>query len=452
MVPGSKDFWFLPLGGTGEIGMNFNLYGHDGAWLAVDCGITFVGQDAPPDEPHIQMADPGFIVQNRDLLTGLVITHAHEDHVGAVAYLWLLLRCPIYTTEFTGRVLQRKLGEAGLAGIVPVHIVPWQGRQTIGPFHVEWVALTHSIPEPAALIIDTPAARVFHTADWKLDPDPVVGEPYRSADYERVGELGIDAMVGDSTNAPLLGHSVSEGELAAGLMRAVSEANGRVVVSCFASNLARLVTLARVARDCGRQVSLFGRSLRQMVATARQQGLWPGDVILVPESHVGYLPRQATLVIATGSQGEERAALSRLARDRHPCLSLESGDRVVFSSRVIPGNEALVDKLVAALRARDVAIVQDGDYADPIHASGHPAQDELRRMYEWIRPAIAIPTHGEAIHMQAHATVAADAGVPRQMTGVNGDLFMVAPVPGIRRYAVATGRLGWDGEQLVSDW
>ncbi len=432
--------------------MNFNLYGHDGAWLAVDCGITFAGPDAPPGEPHIQMADPAFIVQNRDLLAGLVITHGHEDHVGAVAYLWLLLRCPVYTTAFTAGILQRKLGEAGLAGIVPVHIVPWRGRQVIGPFDIEWVALTHSIPEPSALVIHTPAARVFHTADWKLDPEPVVGAGYQSAEYKRVGDLGIDAIVGDSTNAREAGHSVSEGALLPGLTRAVNEAEGRVVVSCFASNLARLITIGRIARDCGRQVTLFGRSLRQMVAIARHEGLWPDDIVVVPEQHVGYLPRESTLIIATGSQGEARAALSRLASERHPALSLEAGDRVVFSSRVIPGNEPLVEKLMTKIRERDVTVIQDGDYPDPIHASGHPAQDELRLMYQWIRPAIAIPTHGEVTHMQAHAALAADSGVARQLTGLNGDLFMIAPVPGIRRGAVETGRLGWDGETLISHW
>lgn len=452
MVPGSEDFWFLPLGGTGEIGMNFNLYGHDGAWLAVDCGVTFAGPNAPAGEPHIQMADPEYIVQNRDLLAGLIITHAHEDHIGAVPYLWLLLRCPIYTTAFTASVLQRKLAEADLAGMVPVHVVPWQGQKQIGPFNVDWIALTHSIPEPSALVIHTPVARVFHTADWKLDPEPVVGNGYRPDDYQRIGDLGIDAMVGDSTNAPVAGHSVSEGALVQGLGKAVEAASERVVVSCFASNLARLVTLGRIARDCGRQVTVLGRSLRQMVAIARREGLWPDDVILVPEQHVGYLPRASAMIIATGSQGEPRAALSRLANGRHPALSLEAGDRVVFSSRVIPGNEALVQTLTGKLRALGVAVVQDGDDSLPIHASGHPAQDELRLMYQWIRPGIAIPTHGENDHMQAHASLAAQAGVPKQLTGFNGDLFMIAPVPGIRRGAVATGRLGWDGSTLVSNW
>ncbi len=440
MTPGDADLWFLPLGGCGEIGMNMNLYGHAGEWLMIDCGVTFAREGEPG--PHVQMADPAFIAARRDRLAGLVVTHAHEDHVGAVADLWPLLRCPVYTTRFTAAVLRRKLAEQGLEGTVPVVEVARGDRVGVGVFDLEWVGLTHSIPEPNAIVIRTAAGNVFHTADWKLDPAPVLGDPYDPAAYRALAAVGIDAMVCDSTNALVSGHSRSEAELEAGLEQCVRAAPGRVVVGCFGSNVARLQTLARIAERSGRRMGLIGRSLRNMVACARAAGIWSESRHLIDARILGYLPREEVLAVATGSQGEPRAALDRLAGDSHPDVSLEAGDTVIFSSRVIPGNERAVQALVRRLERLQVTIVADGDLPLPIHASGHPASEELEQMYGWVQPRIAIPVHGEAAHLAANADIARRCGVRQRLVGSNGDLFLIAPVPGIRRGAVATGRIG----------
>jgi ribonuclease J len=344
MTPGPDDLWFLPLGGCGEIGMNMNLYGHDGRWLMVDCGITF----ARPGEraPHIQMADPAFIAQRREALAALVVTHAHEDHVGAVGHLWRMLQCPVYTTRFTAQILNRKLAEAGLLEAVPVRIVDSGARRRFGGFEVEWVDLTHSTPESQALVIRTAAGTVFHTGDWKLDTDPVVGTAYSEGRYRALGRESVLAMVCDSTNALVEGRSETEGELYAGLRQLVEGASGRVVVGCFGSNVARLHTLARIARDTGRYAGLLGRSLRNYHQAAVAAGIWDRDFDFIDPADLGYLPRGEVLAIATGSQGEPRAALDRLAAGTQFDLELEPGDSVILSSRMIPGNEPAVMGLV----------------------------------------------------------------------------------------------------------
>lgn len=448
MTPDSQDFWFLPLGGCGEIGMNLNLYGHDDAWLMVDCGVTFADPGNLTD-PHVQMPDPAFIAERAEQLAGIVITHAHEDHVGALPYLWRRFRAPVYTTAFTAEILKRKLMEFNLAGKVPVHVVQPGERRQIGPFNVEWLSITHSIPEPQALMIRTPVGSAFHTADWKLDPAPVIGPAFDAEPYKKLALEEPDAMICDSTNALVDGHSTSEAELYEGLKQIVENAEGRVVISCFASNVARLKTLMKIAEDSGRQVGLLGRSLRNMVSAARASGYWSGMPKFIDSFDLGYFPRQNFLAIATGSQGEPRAALHRLARDNHPELTLEAGDTVVFSSRVIPGNEQPVENLIKLLQQRDIKVIAAEDSAAPIHASGHPARDELAQMYQWVQPKLAIPVHGEPEHMTANAHIARDVGVKQQLTGLNGDLFYLAPVKGIRRKAVATGRLGWDRDALI---
>jgi ribonuclease J len=447
MTPGPDDLWFLPLGGCGEIGMNMNLYGHDGRWLMVDCGITF----ARPGEraPHIQMPDPAFIAERRDSLTALIITHAHEDHVGAVAHLWPALQCPVYTTRFTAEILYRKLAEARLLGTVPVHVVEPGERLQFDGFRVEWVDLTHSTPESQGLVIRTAAGTVFHTGDWKLDADPVVGPVYPEQRYRALGGESVLAMVCDSTNAMVEGRSETEGELYEGLRQLVEDAPGRVVVACFGSNVARLQTLARVARDTGRYASLVGRSLRNYFGAAVAAGVWDRRFDFIDAADLGYLPRQEVLAIATGSQGEPRAALDRLAAGTQYDMELEPGDTVVLSSRVIPGNEVAVGALIQRLRGAGVTVITDEASNLPIHASGHPARDELADMYRWVKPRIAIPVHGEAAHMQANAELAGSLGVPRQMTGANGDLFMLAPVPGVRRAAARVGRLGLEDRKVI---
>jgi len=447
MNPSNKDLWFLPLGGCGEIGMNMNLYGHDGAWLMVDCGITF----ARPGEsgPHVQMADPDFISQRRDRLTALLITHAHEDHVGAVAHLWRQLQCPVYCTAFTAAILRRKLMETGLVDDVPIHIIRSPFRHQLGVFDVEWLDLTHSTPESQALMIRTPAGNVFHTGDWKLDPDPVVGPDFAKQTVQSLGDESIAAMVCDSTNALEPGRSISEGALYAGLKEQVADAPGRVIVGCFGSNIARLATIAKVAGETGRYAALIGRSLHNYHAAARAADLWHVNLDFIESNHLGYLPPEEVLAIATGSQGEPRAALDRLAADSHPDLSLEPGDTLLMSARVIPGNEGAVAALTRRLEHRGVTVIKDEELNAPIHASGHPAQEELADMYRWVKPAVAIPVHGEPQHMQANAELSQVQGVPTQMTGLNGDLFMLAPERGIRRGAVRIGRLGLDQNKLI---
>lgn len=457
MIPESSDLWFLPLGGTGEIGMNLNLYGHDGAWLMVDCGVTFprpgrVAADGTVHhrgEPPVQMADPAFIADRRDRLAGLIITHAHEDHVGAVPYLWPLLQCPVYTSRFTAEILRRKLAEFDLLHRVPIIEVETGRCKQIGPFSVQWLALTHSIPDPNALMIRTSLGNIFHSGDWKLDDQPLVGHGYSAKTFTGLADEGVQAMVCDSTNATVPGHSISEAALHAGLLQAVRSAEGRVVVTCFGSNIARLHTLSSIAKETGRYMGLLGRSLINMSGAARAAGLWGSADQLINPSHLGYLPRNEVLAVATGSQGEPRTALRRLAAGNHPDFELEAGDTVIFSARAIPGNEEAIEALIANLNGLGVRVITAEDADLPIHASGHPAQEELALMYQWVRPAIAIPVHGEAEHMEAHADIARAQGVPRAMVGRNGDLFMIRPVPGIRRQIAQTGRLGWEKEVLV---
>ena len=456
MTPDESDFWFLPLGGTGEIGMNMNLYGHNGQWLMVDCGITFAkpteeekALGLPASAPPIQMADPEFISARRESLVGLVITHAHEDHVGAVPHLWEQLLCPIYTTRFTAEILDRKLKEAGLAKRVIVHVIDPTLRYDIGVFNLQWVTLTHSIPEAYALIIRTPAAKVFHTADWKLDSNPVIGEPYSEEEYREIGDEGIDAMVCDSTNANVKGHSTSEATLALGLKQLIEKAPGRVVIGCFGSNLARLKTIYDIAEQCDRHVSLLGRSMINMADAAKKSGIWPEQRNIVDSAYLAYMPKKAIIAVATGSQGEPRTALYRISHDNFHDLTLEHGDTVIFSSRAIPGNEQDIKALIERLEALGVTVITQENTELAIHASGHPAMEELEKMYRWIRPDMAIPVHGEPLHLRANGKIANATGVPRHQVGKNGDVYYIAPYRGIRRNAVKTGRLGLKNRKLA---
>jgi len=444
-IPGAQHLWFVPLGGCGEIGMNMNLYGHNGQWLMVDCGIAF--ERATPAEGKaiahtIAIApDVRFIEHHQKRLVALVITHAHEDHLGAVARLWPKLRCPIYTTAFTAEILRRKLQEAGLLSEVIIHVLESDGSVSVGVFHLEWVLMTHSIPEPQGIVISTPAGKVFHTADWKLDANPVVGNPFNKARLQQLADEHIDAMVCDSTNATSPGRSISEGALYPGLFEAVAHAPGRVIATCFGSNIARMQTLATIATETGRYTGLLGRSLETMASAAKATGYWPATLTLSEPSHLAYLAPHEVLIIATGSQGDHGTALARLAQHRHPDIELEAGDTVIFSARTIPGNEQDVESLVSTLKSIGVKVIQAEDSPLPIHATGHPCHDELVDMYQWIKPALAIPVHGEARHMKANAQVALANGVDETMLGTNGDLFQIAPeVKKIQGFA-PTGRI-----------
>jgi len=443
MTPDARDFWFLPLGGCGEIGMNMNLYGHDEQWLMVDCGVTFRDADGSNRSGYdIQMPDPDFIASQHERLQGLLLTHAHEDHIGAVAHLWRRLRCPIYATPFTAEMLRRKLAEHGLEGKVPVHLIEPLERHDIGVFDVEWIPNTHSIPSPCGVVIRTPVGSAFHTADWKLDNDPVVGHGYIENEYRRLGTSGIDAMICDSTCANQPGHSLSEGALYDGLHHHISNAKGRVVVACFGSNIARLHTLAKIGESTQRHLGLLGRSLINTASAARSCGLWPDVTTLVQSDHLGYLPRDTLLLVATGSQGEQRTALNRLSHDSFRDLSLDAGDTVIFSARAIPGNEDQINALIARLEARGIHIITPDTSELPIHASGHPGEEELQKLYSWVKPQLLIPVHGEPEHLNAQTALARSSGIHRQLNGRNGDLFTIAPSTSIRRGAVAVGRLG----------
>lgn len=439
MTPDHRDLWLLPLGGCGEIGMNLNLYGHDDAWLMVDCGVTFERESS---QQNVRvMPDPQFIVSRREKLAGICITHAHEDHVGALADMWPQLRAPVYCTPFTASVIRRKFAEKNLLHRLPLHEVGLRTTSQIGPFTVEWVQMSHSIPEPSGLLISTRAGRIFHTADWKFDAQPVIGAPYDQARLQAMSEEQIDALVCDSTNATVSGWSVSESALEEGLRDLVHQTKGRVVVSCFGSNIARLVTLTRIGMHLGRRVAVLGRSLHNMVASARATGYWPEDCELIEGRHLGYLPREEVMAIATGSQGEPRSALHRMALDTHPELLLDPEDHVVFSARAIPGNEPDIERLIRRLRQKGVRVTQSEHHARKIHASGHPCAQELKQLYDWVRPQLLIPVHGEEKHMQAQDTLAGEAGIPRRLTGLNGDLFRIRPQISVLRGAAETGRL-----------
>jgi len=450
MNPDNQDLWFIPLGGCGEIGMNMNLYGHDDSWLMVDCGVTFAkpSDGSVSSQRQTQMADPAFIVERREKLAGIILTHAHEDHIGALPWIWESLRCPIYTTRFTAEMLRRKLVEHQLEGKVPVRVVEDGDRIGIGPFMVEWIENTHSIPEPFGLCIETDVGSVFHTADWKLDPDPVVGSGFNPARYKKLGELNLDAMVCDSTCATVGGSTLSEGALYPGLKQLIAEASGRVVVACFGSNIGRLATLARIADETDRHLGILGRSLINTVSAARSTGYWQHAKPLVDPEHLGYLPRESVLLVATGSQGEARTAMHRLSLDTFRNLSLDPGDTVIFSARMIPGNELDIEALIERLKKMQVNVITPLTTDVLIHTSGHPAVDDLRNMYDWVKPTLSIPVHGESHHIDAHRKVAESAGVARQLVGKNGDLFFLAPNKGVRRGVAQTGRLGVENNRL----
>lgn len=433
----------MPLGGTGEIGMNMNLYGHDGQWLMVDCGVSF-NEPLKPDDvltSEIVSADPAFIADQKERLAGLVITHAHEDHVGAVPFLWRRLQCPIYTTAFTAEVLRRKLVQVGLEDEVTIIVVKENDIHQIGVFQVSWLALTHSVPEPFAVLIETPAGRVFHTGDWKIDKAPVLGKGFSSAPFEALAKKNILAMVCDSTNALRDGTSQSESACYEALLETISKEKNRVVVGCFSSNVARLISLAKVAKQTGRYLAFIGRSLINMVGAARASGYWPDDLPLIDAAHLGYLPREEVLAVVTGSQGEPRATLNRLASDNCFDLSLEAEDLVIFSAMMIPGNEEPIMRLVEQFKGRNIRTLQQQDTELPIHVSGHPCKDELKQLYSWVQPQLAVPTHGEAAHLDANAEVAKQSFVPRQLIGRNGDLYQLAPNIRVRRQQVKTTRI-----------
>ncbi len=445
-VAAPGELLFLPLGGAGEIGMNLNLFGYNGQWVMVDLGVTF-GEDGLPGI-DVVMPDPAFIAERRKDLLGLVLTHAHEDHIGAVQYLWPRLRCPIWCTPFTASVLRRKLAETSFAHEVPITVVPLTGAFDIGPFQFEMITLTHSIPEPNALAIRTPVGTVLHTGDWKFDPNPLIGAVSDTRRLRELGDEGVLALVGDSTNVFKDGVAGSEADVRASLTRLFGDyPDGRIAVACFASNVARLESVAMAAAAHDRRVALVGRSLRKMDEAARENGYLADLPPFLTEEEAGYMPADKVVLLCTGSQGEPRAALARIAADDHPHVVLEEGDVVIFSSRVIPGNERAIGRMQDRLIRNGVRVVTEGDHF--VHVSGHPARDELAEMYALTRPRIAIPVHGELRHMHEHAALARACQVPEALVAENGQVIKLAPGAPRLIDTVPSGRLALEGTRLT---
>ena len=444
MKPG-KELLFLALGGSGEIGMNVNLYGCNGKWLMVDLGMTF----ADPYYPGVDLvfADLSFIEERLDDLLGVVLTHAHEDHIGAVPYFALDLGVPLYATPFTARLVQEKLNEAGIAKQVDLHMIPNDSSLSLGPFDVRYVPLAHSIAEGNALVIETPHGRVFHTGDWKLDDEPLIGVPATEAELTAIGDEGVLALVCDSTNVFNPKPSGSEGAVRNGLMEMVKGLKGkRVVVTTFASNVARLQTLAEVAVATGRQLCVAGRSLDRIISVAQASGYLKDFPEIVRMEAAMDVPRGELLVMATGGQGEARAALARIASDSHP-IRLEKGDAVLFSSRQIPGNEIAIGRIQNMLAEKGVEILTDRQ--GMIHVSGHPGRPELAALYSWIKPEILVPVHGEMRHMAEQARLGKSEGIKRTIVQKNGDVVRLAPDGTAKVASVRAGRLVLDGDIIA---
>lgn len=444
MTTPGKELLFLALGGSGEIGMNANLYGCDGKWIMLDLGVTFGSQDYPGIE--IVMPDLEFIEDRKDDLLGIVLTHGHEDHIGAIPYLAADLGVPLYANRFTAGLIAHKLAEEGLEKEVEIRVVDIDESFRIGPFGIRLVPLAHSILEMSAAVIDTPYGRIFHTGDWKLDDDPILGTPASAAALTAIGDEGVDVLVCNSTNAFNAQASGSEGSVRDGLMKAVGAAKGRVVVTTFASNAARLATLGAVAKATGRTLCVAGRSLDRILGVARTVGYLKDFPATVDFDEAMRLPRDRLMVIATGGQGEPRAALARMAADIHQ-IKLEAGDTVVFSSKQIPGNEVAIGRIMNQLAAKDVLTVTEKQAH--IHVSGHPGQPELAALYGWLRPKLVVPVHGEIRHMHEQARFALERGVPDTLVQENGDLVRLAPGPARIVERVRSGRLILDGDVIL---
>jgi ribonuclease J len=443
MSPGPSDeLVFLPLGGSNEIGMNFNLYGYGPPrarrWIIVDLGVTFGDQTTPGVE--LIVPNPAFIEERAADILGIVLTHAHEDHIGAVAWLWPRLRAPLYATPFTAFLLRAKLAEAGLLEAAPITVVPLDGVITLGPFEIRLLTLTHSIPEPNGLAIKTPLGTVLHTGDWKIDPDPLIGAPTDEDAIRRLGDDGVLAMVCDSTNVFVDGEAGSEAVVRETLKRLIGGLKGKIAAACFASNVARMSSIIGAAVESGRRVCLVGRSMIRMSEAARSIGLFASFPPFVSDKEAARLPADQILYLCTGSQGEPRAALSRVAEGAHPHLTLGEGDACVFSSRIIPGNEVPIRNLQNRLADLGVRLYTERDHPG-IHVSGHPCRDELSRMYRWARPRIAVPTHGERRHLLEHAALARDLQIPQAVAPRNGDMVRLAPGEAAIIDEVPAGRL-----------
>lgn len=450
MASSQDELVFLPLGGLGEIGMNAALYGFgpekDRKWILVDCGMGFGSEEQLPGI-DVVYPDMRFIEKQRHNLLGIFITHAHEDHIGALVEMWPRLEAPVYATKFAIGLLEtRRLSEANAPKIELNEISTGQ-RLKLGPFDIEYVPVAHSIPESNALAIRTPQGLVVHTGDWKLDPTPYLGSLTSEETFRALGEEGVLALICDSTNVVREGVSPSEADVAKNLAALIKDAPHRVAVTTFASNVARIRSVAEAARECGREVVVVGRAMDRVVEVAKECGFLDGLPEFRSAENYGYLPRDKVVAILTGSQGEPRAALARVASDEHPDITLTAGDRVVFSSRAIPGNEKAVGSIINSLIEQGVEVITDR--TELVHVSGHPRRGELAQMYEWTKPRIAIPAHGEPLHLAEHAKFARQQGVPEVVRAKNGTMVRLAPGNAEIIDTIPAGRLYKDGNIVI---
>jgi ribonuclease J len=438
--------YFVPLGGSEQFGVNFNLYGYDDRWLAIDCGVGFADHTFPLVD--LLLPDPAFAEERADRLEGLIITHAHEDHIGAVAYLWDRLRCPIYCTQFTAQVLRAKLDDQGVKG-AKIHVINSGQRVKMGPFQVTFHGVAHSIPEAVACFIDTPKGMVVHSGDWNLDPDPVLGQITDPAVFKAVGEKGVLAYIGDSTNAPVPGRGKSETVVQQGLHELFAQTKGRIAITLFASNISRVHSIALAAQACERSCVLVGRSLHRMVGVAKNCGYLKDTPDFLSEDELGFVPHENSVLLVTGSQGETNAALARISRGEMRQLRLGRGDTVVFSARAIPGNEVAINAVMNNLISAGVKVVTPDTTSHTIHASGHPYHDEVSDMLDWVKPQIVVPVHGERLQLQAQADIATAKGVPHVIVPRNGAVIQLAPGEPTIVDHVPTGVLAVEPSRIV---
>ncbi len=442
---------YVPLGGAGEIGMNMYLYGlgkgKKRKWIMIDCGVKFGDEQDPGID--VIVPDTSFIEQYKKDLLGIIITHGHEDHLGAVGWLWPKLKAPVYCTPFAAELLKGKLSEKGLLRDVPLRVQPLGSRFDIGPFDIEMVAVTHSIPEPASIVIRTQAGTVVHSGDWKLDRTPSIPPMMDETRFREIGEEGVDVLVCDSTNVLGKGHSPSEAEVAIGLEKIIKSAKKRVAVTTFASHVGRLTSIVKAAQKCGRDVVLAGRAMHNVSAAAKEVGLLKDAGYLLDQDAYDDLPRNKCLLVCTGSQGEARAAMARIASGRHPHIKFDKGDMAIFSSKTIPGNEKAVAAVFNDLAEQGVEIITNDDAM--IHTSGHPRQGELQEYYSWLKPAALIPMHGEMRHLDFHTRFAEKSGIAKTLRVTNGELTQLLPGPMKIIDDIEHGRTHIDGNVFVKD-
>ncbi|KAB2738650.1 ribonuclease J [Brucella anthropi] len=441
---------FLPLGGVGEIGMNLAMYGFGPAdnreWLVVDMGVSFAGPEQPGAD--LILPDIRYLEAEKHNLRGIVITHAHEDHFGALLDLWPRLKVPVYATPFTAGLLEAKRQSEHGTPEIPITIYKAGEKFEVGPFKLEAVAVTHSIPEPVSLAITTPLGTVVHTGDWKMDPEPSLGPVIDEARFRAIGDAGVLALICDSTNALREGESPSERQVGESLRELIENARGRVAITTFSSNVGRIRSITEAARDAGRQVLVVGRSMKRAISVATELGYMEGLPEYLSEEDYGYIPRENVVMILTGSQGEPRAALAKLARDEMRSLALTAGDTVIYSSRAIPGNEKSILDIKNRLIDRGIKIIGDEDAL--VHVSGHPRRSELRRMYSWVRPQILVPVHGEAAHLVAQGSLGAMEGIEQVAQVRDGDMLRLAPGKAEIIDEAPVGRIYKDGK-LIGD-